>query len=398
MLKRCTALLWLALVAVACDGSEAVSLEVRLRTDYAPVSEFDEVVVALRKGNRAVRNVPHTANRDFRYEDGTTVARFSGLETGEYTLVMDLFLKKAPVASREARVAVRNSSDIDIAVWRRGPPPVDGGTGGDGGPDGSVPERFRGSDPLQIIPQNPDILRRLSGTSAVQTILDVTTNLESFPPMQAEGSCPRRVVSGNKTTFTGGCIDGEGVTWKGTLIQTGNVPVRTGSIPPVNEKPEDLVGTLEFSSWSAEWVQICMQKGEKAQVSITGSVVVTSPGPGIAEFEIDVERKGAGNTMVCTPIPPGGYTEYSGKLEGATLGESLFQGEGLRSWNDLGFASSRTVDELVSFGSCVSRAQSGRTEVEAQGGRLTFEYNAAMDGFCDPEKSALVSFNGKKQP
>lgn len=256
-------------------------------------------------------------------------------------------------------------------------PPDDGGGGGATDPFAAYP-------PAELSPGNVAAFASFSAPN----LFTVAAVLFTIPELNGTPTCPAKTVSGNITTYEGGCVDDSGAEWVGSAT---------------SEETES-GGMIVYQGFGTRKAELCQGASVTNAFSYTGDLTVTKTGDGQFDYLIDLAAEYSGaDPDTCIEVDSHALYAYDGKVAGApnTTGnlaldkQTSWSGSGRVAIAQLGVFSTRTDREIVDGAVCEGEALSGTTTLAAGADEAVITYDGATD--CEMTSTVQWSLNGVAQ-
>ena len=231
---------------------------------------------------------------------------------------------------------------------------------------------------------DPDAVRGMANGVSAAKVYEAMFALAVFVPTDTTSPCPTLVedkVAGTAEA-TGGCTDGDGAEWIGT--------VKTTSIPKSSY-------TIEALGWGFSSLVPCDSGAATSEsVEYTGVAVFPDGETGPFSAELGITVTTADPVSCTTSTATTSYVSYSGTLNPPPKGANyLFSGSG-RYGNDVfGKAEGSTTAELIDDSVCGTEAMSGNTTITSVANTVVVTYDGSTD--CDPTSTVTWTLDGTAQ-
>jgi MYXO-CTERM domain-containing protein len=198
-----------------------------------------------------------------------------------------------------------------------------------------------------------------------------------------EETCPTKIVNGNTTTYTGGCMTSDGDPWTGTATQTG-APM----------------GMVEYVDFGGTGTETCNEIEYPSTFKYNGTIVPSATDPGSLAIELTAEVTGPDEANDCAPLTGTFQIDYTvtyrqGTHDADSDGnpdDTYWSGSGKFGNSIDGAVDAMTTDEKLEEELCDSEALEGTTVVSSGGHAITLTYDGATD--CDAESTVHWAYDG----
>ena len=196
-------------------------------------------------------------------------------------------------------------------------------------------------------------------------------------------TCPAKTVSGDTTTYTGGCTDMDAKPWTGTATQTG-APT----------------GTITYTDFGGTGSDTCNNVEYPSTFKYNGTITASATQPSSVEIEVIAEVTGPDENNNCVTHTGTFAIDYTLTLRKGThdadgdgdTDDTYWSGSGRYGNSIDGAVDAVTTEEKLEDELCQDEALAGDTTATSNGHAYKFTYDGATD--CDPESTVHWAYDG----
>jgi len=266
------------------------------------------------------------------------------------------------------------------------------------------PSPFESFPPATFDPDDPAEIEMLASLSAPRAhamgslgiLLAAFSNAEVCTTPEGGGEpvcmptgngCPEATeTSDGFIVDGGGCTSEDGQTWTGRIIARGFERDADGELSAGSD------AEILYESLTLEGPSECPTVTTTTRAIIDGGMTMTAGGPGVVDFELDLEIRGSGVTEDCVDVGMlSGFYQYQGsRREEGT--RTIWNGSGRFGNSETGVFEAATDEEVIDSSVCSDEALSGTTTVTAGSDVMVITYDGETD--CDETSTATWTYNG----